>query len=208
MGTKYKLSRNILKDALNGLKRKARDIRDRIVNVSCYDPMDPVKIDGETVFWSCEDYENHGRSEPRPQIIVTLREYKSITEEICKINRLGYDMDIQYYMDIQYLCGDCIKSIIKSRSTGISEAAKNYFDKVADKNSLFTIFYGKRGEEKSYLSLHPVIDKRQVLLSDLKNLYDFLKEWEKHEYTLLEDIKDSGKFDFEAIEYLTGIKVE
>lgn len=202
MGTKYKLSRYILNDALNSLKRKAKDIRDRIAIVSCYEPMDPVKIDGETVSWSCEDYENHGRSESLPQIIITLKEYKSITEEICKINRLGYDMNIQY------LCGDCVKSIIKSRCTGISEAAKNYFDKVADKNSLFTIFYSKRGEEKSYLSLHPVIDKRQVLLSDLKNLYNFLEEWEKHEYTLPEDIKASGRFDFDAIEYLTGIKVE
>lgn len=202
MKTKQKTSRCALKEVLNGLRTQFYNLRERVVMLTCYDPADSVQIDGETVSWSCEDYENHGRSESLPQIIITLREYKSITEEICKINRLGYDMDIQY------LCGDCIKSIIKSRCTEISEAAKSYFDKVADKNSIFTIFYSKRGEEKSYLSLHPVIDKRQVLLSDLKNLYNFLEEWEKHEYTLPEDIKASGRFDFDAIEYLTGIKVE
>ncbi len=178
-------------------------------HVRCYlfcepmdpDPMAPVNIDGETVSWSCESEEGH-RYESVPKIIITLKEYKSITDEICKINRLGY------HMEMQYLCGDCIESIIKSGDVKISEAAKTYFDRVADKNSLFAIYFSIQIGEKSYLSLHPVIDKRQVLLSDLKNSYNFLEVWKKHGYTLPEDIKASGRFDFEAIEYLTGIKVE
>lgn len=216
MGTTQKTSKCALRNALNDLRKKCCDFRARALAVTCYVPEDPVRIDEETVSMSCKHpkYEYDAdqgiiikhKYIPDMSMVIPLEKYKSITEEICKINRLGYHMGLRYHMEAEYLCCHCIKDLIESGNVEISKAVKTYFNRVPDKNSLFTIYFQKDG--KGYYSLYPIIDKWQILLTDLKNLYNFLEEWEKHEYTLPEDIKASGIFDFDAIEYLTGIKNE
>lgn len=199
MSLKFKSPKIVLEEALNTLKAKTiYKWRDQLVVTMCYDPCGPIEIKDETVIWSCESY--HLPNEPKRMI--SLEEYRSITDEICKIDRLGY------FLEVEYLCGDCIKSLIDSGDVRISPDAKTYFDRITDKNSLLALHFKVCQEDKSYLSLHPIIDKRQVLLGDLKNLYSFLKEYKENGYTISDDMKISGKFDKDAVEYITGIKIE
>lgn len=196
MSLKFKSPKNVLEEALNTITAKTVEWRERI-SFRCYTGS-PISIKNETVFWGCESYHLHNE----PQRIISLEEYRSITDEIFKIDRLGY------FLQVEYLCGDCIKSLLDSDDVRISPDAKTYFDRITDKNSLLVLHFKVCQEDKYYLSLHPIIDKRQVLLGDLKNLYSFLKEYKGNGYTISDDMKISGKFDKEAIEYITGIKIE
>ena len=198
MNLKFKSPKIVLEEALNTLKAKIiYKWRDQL-GPMCYDPCDPIEIKDETVIWSCES--NHSIGDPKT--VISLEVYKSITDEICKIGRLGY------FLYVEYLCGKCIQSLIDSGYVRIRLDAKSYFDRITDKNSLLALHFKVCQKDKYYLSLHPIIDKRQVLLGDLKNLYSFLKEYKENGYTISDDMKISGKFDKDAIEYITGIKIE